>query len=94
VYQVDFKIVFLNANLDVVVFMAQLNGQILTNEKELVCKMHKSFYGRKQSSRSWYLKLDNFFLENEFKRLESNHSVYINAHAIITVYMDDLLIFA
>jgi ATP-binding cassette subfamily B (MDR/TAP) protein 1 len=26
--------------------------------------------------------------------LESDHSVYINAHAIIAVYMDDLLIFA
>jgi len=94
VYQVDFKIMFLNASLNVVVFMTQLNGQILTNEKELVCKMQKSFYGRKQSSRSWYLKLDKLFLENEFKRLEPNHTVYINAHAIIAVYMDDLLIFA
>jgi hypothetical protein len=58
--------VFLNGDLEKVIFMTQLDGQILTNEKELVCKHQKFLYGLKQSSKAWYQKLDNFLLENEF----------------------------
>jgi hypothetical protein len=94
VYQVHFKSSFLNGDLDKVIFMTQPDGQILTGEKEFVYKLQKSLYGLKQSSRSWYQKLDNFLLENGFWRLELDHNVYINAHAIIAIYMDDVLIFA
>lgn len=66
VYQVDFKSAFLNGDLNKVIFVTQPNGQILTSEKELVCKLQKSLYGLKQSPRAWYQKLDNFLLENGF----------------------------
>jgi hypothetical protein len=39
-------------------------------------------------------KIGQFSFGKWFQRLESDHNVYINAHVIIAVYMDDLLIFA
>jgi hypothetical protein len=38
VYQVDFKNAFLNGDLNEIIFMEQLDGQVLERQEKLVCK--------------------------------------------------------
>jgi hypothetical protein len=45
--------------------------------EHLVCKLHKSFYGLKQSLRAWNQKLDVFLKSIEFMKNEADHSVYV-----------------
>ena len=74
--------------------MKQLEGFI--ENTNLVCKLHKSLYGLKQASRSWYKKIDSFLIDNKLNRIESDHIIYTHMsheHSLITVvYVDDLLI--
>lgn len=63
----------------------------------LVCKLLKSLYGLKQSSRQWYLRLDKHLQLHDFKILESDVNIYIKREAtsgftIITIYVDDCIV--
>jgi hypothetical protein len=69
VYLVDLKRAFLNGDLKEVIFMKQHNGQVLKRQEKLVCKLQKSLYGLKQGSKTWYEKLNNFTIENNFSKL-------------------------
>jgi hypothetical protein len=67
--------------------MEQFDGQVLEGQEKLVCKLQKSLYGLKQSSRTWYQKLNNFVIENNFCKLQSNNNVYINTHEGVIITM-------
>ena len=54
----DVKIAFLNRSLDEIIYMAQPEGFIAKDQKKKVCKLQKSIYGLKQTSRSWNIKFD------------------------------------
>jgi hypothetical protein len=59
IHQMDVKTAFLNGDLEEEIYMEQPKG--FTQEGEhLVCKLHKSLYGLKQSPRAWNQKLDVF----------------------------------
>jgi len=59
IHQMDVKTTFLNGDLEEKIYMEQPEGFIQEGE-HLVCKLHKSLYGLKQSPRSWNQKLDVF----------------------------------
>jgi hypothetical protein len=65
-------------------------------KKALVCKMKKSMYGLKQSSRMWYQKYDTYMLGLGFTRSKEDHSMYfklIGGHLIyLVLYVDDMLL--
>jgi hypothetical protein len=72
-HQMDVKTTFLNGDLEEEVYMKQLEGFVSENQSHLVCKLNKSIYGLKQSSRQWYLKFNNMislygFVENVVDR--------------------------
>ena len=52
--QLDIKNVFLNGILDEKVYMKQLRGFVAQGECANVCRLKKSLYGLKQSSRAWF----------------------------------------
>ena len=53
----DVKMTFLNGNLFEYVYMTQLEG--FTSEDGIkVCKLQRSIYGLKQTSRSWNIRFD------------------------------------
>jgi hypothetical protein len=87
IYQVDFKSAFLNGDLKEVIFMEQPDGQVLEGQEKLVCKLQKSLYGLKQGSRTWYQKLNNFVVTNNFSKLQSNNNVYINTQEGVIITM-------
>jgi hypothetical protein len=68
-----------------------------TQEGEhLMCKLHKSLYGLKQSPRAWNQKLDVFLKIIEFVRSDADFSVYVtqlgDVKFFIVVYVDDLIL--
>jgi predicted Co/Zn/Cd cation transporter (cation efflux family) len=64
--------------------------------EHLVCTLHKSLYGLKQSPKAWNQKLDAFIKNIEFKKSEVDHSVYVtqvgDVKFFIVVYVDDLIL--
>jgi hypothetical protein len=95
IHQMDVKTAFLNGDLEEEIYMEQPEG--FTHEGEhLVCKLHKSLYGLKQSPRAWNQKLDAFLKSIEFTRSDADFSVYVaqvkDVKFFIVVYVDDLIL--
>jgi len=44
---------FLNGKLEEEIYMEQPDGYIQPGQEHLICKLQKSLYGLKQSSRRW-----------------------------------------
>ena len=51
IHQMDVETTFLNGKLDEEIYMQQPEGYVKSGEEHLVCKLEKSLYGLKQSSR-------------------------------------------
>ncbi len=76
IHQMDVKTAFVNGDLEEEIYMEQPEG--FTHEGEhLVCKLHKSLYGLKQSPRAWNQKLNTFLKNIEFTKSDADFSVYV-----------------
>ena len=66
------------------------------HDSSLVCQLHRSLYGLKQSPRVWYEKMDNFLLFIGFAHCHSDPTVYIwregTTLLILVLYVDDLIL--
>lgn len=67
VEQLDVKTAFLRGDLQETIYMAQPEGFEVEDSKE-VCRLKKSLYGLKQLPRQWYMKFDEFMIEQQFSR--------------------------
>lgn len=89
----DFKTPFLNGDLEETIFMKQPQG---FSEDSRVCKLNKTIYGLKQSSRGWYRKFTEFIESFNFTKANSDHGLYkliCKEHTtFILIYVDDLLL--
>jgi hypothetical protein len=56
--QIDIRAAYLNAEIDVPIYMKQPKGY---EKGDLVCKLNKALYRTKQAGRAWQLKLKGFF---------------------------------
>ena len=60
-----------------------------------MCKLKRSIYGLKQSSRQWYLRFHQVVLLNGFTMIEEDHCVYVKrskgSFIILSLYVDDIL---
>jgi hypothetical protein len=69
---------------------------LLSMDKERVCRLVKSLHGLKQTLKQWHEKFNKVMLFNEFKINELNKCVYIKNtytdYVIVCFYMDDILI--
>ncbi len=96
IHQMDMKTAFLNGELEDEIYMEQPQRFVHKGGEHLVCKLHKSLYGLKQSPRAWNQKLDAFLKNIEFMKSEGDPSVYVaqvgDVKFFIVVYVDDLIL--
>ena len=76
-HQMDVKTVFLNKELEEEIYMDQSKGYILQDQKRKVCKLKRSIYGLKQSSKQWYLRFYKAIISYIFLMTEEDHCVYV-----------------
>jgi len=52
-YKLEVSLFFINGHLDKDIYMMQPKGFIANNQEDMMCKLQRSIYGLKQTSRSW-----------------------------------------
>ena len=63
-----FKTAFLNGYLEESIYMMQLEGFVAKGQQQKVCKLLRSIYGLKQTSRSWNLRFDETIKTHGFEQ--------------------------
>ena len=95
VHQMDVSTAFLNGELEEEIYMKQPEGYVKEDEEELVCKLNKSIYGLKQSSRCWYNTIDQFLKNFGYVQSSSDPCLYIKREGddimLLALYVDDLI---
>lgn len=96
IHQLDVLTAFLNGILKEDVYMVQPPGFVQPGFEHLVCKLHKSLYGLKQSPRAWYARLHAALLAWNLIQSDADPNLYF-AHIgkdtiALLVYVDDILI--
>ena len=66
-------------------------------KEELVCKLEKSLYGRKQAPKHWYKNNDSFMENHSFSKTMYDHCIFLKRFddsdfIIFLLYMNDMLI--
>eukprot|EP00253_Pinus_taeda_P003975 PITA_03975 len=83
VFQMDVKSAFLNGDLEEEVYIEQLDGFILGNDPNLVCRLKKSLYGLKQAPRAWYYCLDKYLHQQDDIIFGSNEEAMSQSFALV-----------
>jgi hypothetical protein len=95
-HQMDVKTAFLNGDLNEEIFMAQPEGYVVKGQEGKVCRLRKSIYGLKQSSRQWNLRFDQTVVSFGFEIIDEDHCVYVihekGKFVILLLYVDDMLL--
>ena len=90
--QMDVDTAFLNLDLKEELFMEQPIG--FHDGTKRVCKLLKSVYGLKQSSREWYNTLKKFLESQNLRRSRIDPCIYFSPGLAVFVYVDDIIIAA
>ena len=96
-HQMDITTAFLNGDLEEEVYMEQPKGFVAEGQERLVCRLRKSIYGLKQSSRCWNRALDAQLKLMGFEQSMSDPCIYTSETKsdglfILAVYVDDILV--
>jgi hypothetical protein len=95
-HQMDVKTAFLNESLEEEVYMDQPEGFSIERKEQLACKLKKSIYGLKQSSRQWYIKFNDTITSSGFKENTVDRCIYLkvsgNKFIFFILYVDDILL--
>ena len=97
IHQMDVKIAFLNGKLNEEIYMKQPEGYVKPGEEHLVCKIEKSLYGLKQSSRCWNKAFRESVEKVGFTQASADPCVFIRKKdtlTILAIHVDDLMILA
>lgn len=94
--QFDVVTAFLHGTLDEEIYMTQPEG--FSDNSNRVCKLIKSIYGLKQSSRVWNTTLNKVLLDFGLKRSSTDQCVYYSIEGkrifIVAIYVDDIIVFS
>ena len=91
----DVKTTFLNGNLEEEIYMMQLEGFIVKNQEDMICKLRRSIYELKQASRSWNIIFDQAIKSFGFEQNLDEPCVYKRHQDKVVMfpvlYVDDIL---
>ena len=91
VHQMDVVTAFLNGTLDEEIYMEQPPGYIKKGEEHLVCKLKRSLYGLKQSSRCWNTVFKEYMESINFKPCTADPCIFVTGEGadltIVAVYV-------
>ena len=95
-HQMDVKTDFLNGKLEEEVYMKQPKGFSSSAGDHLVCKLKKSIYGLKQTSRQWYLKFHKVITSFNFEEDVMDYCIYRKVNGsktcFLVLYVNDILL--
>uniref|UniRef100_A0A803PA32 Reverse transcriptase Ty1/copia-type domain-containing protein n=1 Tax=Cannabis sativa TaxID=3483 RepID=A0A803PA32_CANSA len=97
-HQMEINNAFLHGDLNEDVYMSIPKGYVRDGDlpPNAVCKLNKSLYGLKQSSRQWFSKLSSTLLAIGFQQSPNDHSLFIRTTGdkflALLVYVDDIII--
>ena len=96
IHQMYVETVFLNGWLDEEIYMKQPEGFASPGQQHLVCKLKRSLYGLKQSSRCWNEVLHEQLVDMQFVQSAVDQCLYIGkicgSLVFVAIYFDDILI--
>ena len=94
-HQIDVNNVFLHGCLDEDVYMSIPEG-LKCEFPNQVCKLNKSLYGLKQSSRQWHLEISKSLSDIGFLQSHNDHCLFIKKIGeqitCLLLYVDDILL--
>lgn len=92
-HQLDIKTAFLNGTLTETIFIEQPPGYN-NGDPTMALRLHKSIYGLKQASRTWYETLAEVLIAAGYTPSAADPSLFISASGttFLLVYVDDVLI--
>lgn len=95
-HQIENTTAFLNGELDQEIYMKQPEGFAENGQEHLVCRLRKSLYGLKQSTRCWNQVLDTQLKRMGFQQSQSDLCIYTSQkdRFTIAVYVDDIVLAA
>lgn len=95
-YHMDATTAFLNDHLKQPVFMVQPPCCVQSGKEHLVCQLKRSLYGLRQSSRTWYERINTNLHHYGPSKTSADSNVYFQRHPkqifILILYVDDLYI--
>ena len=95
-HHMDVSSAFLNGTLKEEIYMRQPPGITIEGKEDYVCKLSKSIYGLKQSSKCWFEEINKTLVELDFKQSPNDSCLYVyrseKVTCFIALYVDDLLI--
>ena len=97
VHQMDVTTAFLYGELKEEIYLQLPEGFSSPGCEGKVWRLHKSLYGLKQSPRCWNARIHTFLESLGFSALKTDSALYLKGakdKIIISLYVDDLLIFA
>ena len=94
IQQLDISNVFLQGDIQEIIYMDQPPGFQDAQYPHHVCKLRKSLYGLKQAPREWFQKLTSRLLQLGFQGSKTDTSLYFTHKGPIylLIYVDDILI--
>ena len=94
-HQLDVNNAFLHGDLHGYVYMIIPAG-VSTSKPNQVCKLSKSLYGLKRTSRKWYEKLTRLLITNGYQQATSDASLFtkktFDNFTVLLVYVDDIIL--
>ena len=94
-HQMDVATAFLNGELKEEVYMKQPDGFETEGQEHLVCRLKRSIYGLKQSSRCWNSVLDKRLKKMGFVQTDSDPCIYVASEGemfVIAVHVNDIVL--
>jgi len=95
--QLNVKTAFFHGDLYEEFYMSQHIGFKTAGKENMICKLKKSLYGLKQSSKQWYKHFDSFIRDKKYTRSDYDPCVNYNKlpngeYIYLLLYVDDMLI--